>query len=234
MNFTETARLMSLRKIISMGKKRGYVTYDDLRSVLPKEMENKEQKEEILKILEEMNIQVVEDPSEVAVALLADADSDEDELEAVVDWEEPEESTYERESGGADPVRMYLQEMGNIPLLSREEEVELAKRIEAGRLKAINTVISIPMTVKELFRLAEQLEKDEIDIEEVLIVEDNGEEVVDKEKRIFLSKVEKLKDLFKEFDGFKKRLLEDGLSKEEEKSLKELVEKKKGRNGRSG
>ena len=227
MNFTETARLMSLRKIISMGKKRGYVTYDDLRSVLPKEMEDKQQREEILKILDEMNIQVVQDPSEVAVALLSDATEEEEDFEAVVTWEGVEEETYERESGGADPVRMYLQEMGNIPLLSREEEVELAKRIEAGRLKTINTVISIPMTVKKLFELADLLKDDEIDIEEVLIVDDAGSESVEKEKRAFLGKVERLKGLFEEFEEYRRRLAEESLSQEEEERLKKLVEEKK-------
>ncbi len=229
MNFTETAKLMNLRKLISMGKKQGYVTYDDLRAVMPQEMSNKEQMEEILKILEEMNIQVVEDPSEAVVAMLAASVAEEEEsedLEAVA-WEEPEESSYERDSGGADPVRMYLQEMGNIPLLSREEEVELAKRIEAGRLKAINTVMSIPLTVKELFHLAELLERDEIDIEEVLIVDDNGSEVLEKEKQAFLSKVEKLRSIFSEFEELRRRLFERDYETNQEEELRKLLEEKK-------
>ena len=229
MNFTETAKLMNLRKLISMGKKQGYVTYDDLRAVMPQEMSNKEQMEEILKILEEMNIQVVEDPSEAVVAMLAASVAEEEEAEDLeaVTWEEPEESSYERDSGGADPVRMYLQEMGNIPLLSREEEVELAKRIEAGRLKAINTVMSIPLTVKELFHLAELLERDEIDIEEVLIVDDNGSEVLEREKQAFLSKVEKLRGIFSEFEELRRRLFEGDYEADQEEELRKLLEEKK-------
>ncbi len=230
MNFAETTKLMNLRKLISTGKKRGYLTYDDLRAVMPKEMEDKKQREEILKILEEMNIQVVEDPSEAAAAILAASFAeDEDEVvdAASFTFEELDETSYDRDLGGADPVRMYLQEMGNIPLLSREEEVELAKKIEAGRLKAINTVISIPLTVRELFNLAELLEREEIDIEDVLIIEDNSPEVVEREKQAFLKKVNKLKEIFIQFEEKRLRLSEGNLSPEEEEGLKREIEAQK-------
>ncbi len=230
MNFAETTKLMNLRKLISTGKKRGYLTYDDLRAVMPKEMEDKKQREEILKILEEMNIQVVEDPSEAAAAILAASFAeDEDEVvdAASFTFEELDETSYDRDLGGADPVRMYLQEMGNIPLLSREEEVELAKKIEAGRLKAINTVISIPLTVRELFNLAELLEREEIDIEDVLIIEDNSPEVVERERQAFLKKVNKLKEIFIQFEEKRLRLSEGNLSPEEEEGLKREIEAQK-------
>ncbi len=227
MNFTETAKLMNLRKLISTGKKQGYITYDELRAVMPEEMNNEKQREEILRILEEMNIQVVEDPSEAAAAILAASLAEEEEdIEADVALDVEEES-YIRESGGADPVRMYLQEMGNIPLLSREEEVELAKRIEAGRLKAINTVMSIPLTVKELFHLAELLERGEIELEEVLIVDDDSPEAVEREKSAFLRKVNKLREIFGEFERIRRRLLEEKLSGDEERLLREEMERRK-------
>ncbi len=227
MNLAETSKLINLRKLISMGKKQGYLTYDDLRAVMPQEMENKKQMEEIVRILEEMNIQVVEDPAEAAVALLSAAVDEEDEIADITElFEEQEEHYDSREAGIADPVKMYLQEMGNIPLLSREEEVELAKRIEAGRLKAIDTVMSIPLTIKELIELAKKLERDEIDIEDILIIDDNSPEVAEKEKQQFLSKVEKLKGIFSEFEALRKRLFE-GVSSEEEVRLKEKVEEKR-------
>ncbi len=223
MNLAETAKLINLRKLISKGKSQGYLTYDDLRSVLPQEMESKKGMEEIVRILEEMGIQVVEDPSEAAVAIFSGVSDDEEEEIDVAVLEE-QERERERESSSADPVKMYLQEMGNIPLLSREEEVELAKRIEAGRLKAINTVISIPLTIKELFRLADSLERDEIELEEILIIDDNSPEVIEREKQLFLSRIERLREIFAKFESLRRKLFEGNLSAEEAERARQKIE----------
>ncbi|NPA15790.1 MAG: RNA polymerase sigma factor RpoD [Deferribacteres bacterium] len=224
MNISETAKLMNLRKVISMGKKKGYVTLDELKSVMPSEMDDKKQLEEITRILEEMDIQVVENPSEVTAALISASvvEDIEEEGDGILLWSEEEEDTF-RESGGADPVKMYLQEMGNIPLLSREEEIELAKKIEAGRMKAINTVMSIPLTIRELLKLGERLENGEIDIEDILILDDSSPEFLEKEKNKFLSKVKKLEELFKDFETAKKKIF-SGVGEKEEKGLKGKVE----------
>ncbi len=225
MNISETAKLMNLRKVISMGKKKGYVTLDELKSVMPSEMDDKKQLEEITRILEEMDIQVVENPSEVTAALISASvvEDIEEEGDGILLWSEEEEDTF-RESGGADPVKMYLQEMGNIPLLSREEEIELAKKIEAGRMKAINTVMSIPLTIRELLKLGERLENGEIDIEDILILDDSSPEFLEKEKNKFLSKVKKLEELFKDFEAAKRKIF-SGVEAEEERLLKEEIER---------
>lgn len=225
MNISETAKLMNLRKVISMGKKKGYVTLDELKSVMPSEMDDKKQLEEITRILEEMDIQVVENPSEVTAALISASvvEDIEEDGDNILIWTEEEEDTF-RESGGADPVKMYLQEMGNIPLLSREEEIELAKKIEAGRMKAINTVMSIPLTIRELLKLGERLENGEIDIEDILILDDSSPEFLEKEKNKFLSKVKKLEELFKDFEAAKRKIF-SGVEAEEERLLKEEIER---------
>ncbi len=225
MNISETAKLMNLRKVISMGKKKGYVTLDELKSVMPSEMSDKKQLEEITRILEEMDIQVVEDPSEVTAALISAAvvEDIEEDGDGLLLWSEEEEEDTFKESGGADPVKMYLQEMGNIPLLSREEEIELAKRIEAGRMKAINTVMAIPLTIRELLKLGERLQSGEIDIEDILILDDSSPEYLEREKNRFLAKVRNLEELFKDFEAAKRRIF-SGVDMDEEKVLKAKVE----------
>ncbi len=223
MNISETAKLMNLRKIISMGKKKGYVTVDELRAVMPAEMSDKKQVEEITRILEEMDIQIVEDPSEVTAALLSASVVEEiEEEEGVLIWEEEEDSF--KESGGADPVKMYLQEMGNIPLLSRDEEIELAKRIEAGRMKAINTVMSIPLTIRELLKLGERLKNGEIEIEDILILDESSPEYLERERTRFLNKVRHLEDLFKDFEDAKRKIFSGAFSQQEELLLKDKIE----------
>ncbi len=225
MNISETAKLMNLRKVISMGKKKGYVTLDELKSVMPSEMSDKKQLEEITRILEEMDIQVVEDPSEVTAALISAAvvEDIEEDGDGLLLWSEEEEEDTFKESGGADPVKMYLQEMGNIPLLSREEEIELAKRIEAGRMKAINTVMAIPLTIRELLKLGERLQSGEIDIEDILILDDSSPEYLEREKNRFLAKVRNLEELFKDFEAAKRKIF-SGVDVDEEKILKGKVE----------
>src|SRR5690606_13934811 len=128
----------AVKKMIKAAKKRGYVTMDELNSVLPSEEVTSEQIEDTMAMLSDMGINVIED--EEAEEAVADDDSDSDDNEgeggelatstgtalATARKKEPTDRTD-------DPVRMYLREMGSVELLSREGEMAIAKRIEAGR-----------------------------------------------------------------------------------------------------
>src|SRR5215469_8520558 len=108
----------AVKKMIKLAKKRGYVTYEQINAVLPSEEVTSEQIEDILAMLNEMGINVVE--------------QEETETEGESPAEEPREKAEPAERTD-DPVRMYLREMGSVELLSREGEIAIAKRIEAGR-----------------------------------------------------------------------------------------------------
>ncbi|WP_419905752.1 RNA polymerase sigma factor RpoD [Kiloniella sp.] len=137
----------TVKKMIAKAKEVGYVTYDELNKVLPSDEMSSEQIEDIMALLSEMGINVVEnEESDEAVDEETKAD------EAVVG------NVKEEEVGRTDdPVRMYLREMGTVELLSREGEIAIAKRIEAGRDKMIGGICESPLTIRSLLHWREGL-----------------------------------------------------------------------------
>jgi len=195
----EVSRLTELRKLIVVGKKKGFLTYDEINENLPGELNVPDHLEEILHLLEEMDIQILEHPQG---KLHREGETLRDASKKRPIVEEIEETGV-----SADPVRMYLQEMGSIPLLSREEEVELAKEIEKGRNLAIEAVMSIPLTVKELLRLREKLESEEIDIDQVFLLEDGlSSEDMTKMRQRILEELEALKVVFDRYEKRRREL----------------------------
>src|ERR1051326_5230216 len=120
-----------IRKLIDLGKERGYLTYTEVNEAVPREGSTPEELDSVMSMLGDMDIEVVESMEEDGFAPEAEAEPAEP-AEPEVETPEPAE---ERSFGDtSDPVRMYLQEMGGVPLLSREEEVAIAKEIEAGKM----------------------------------------------------------------------------------------------------
>ncbi|MDN3566927.1 RNA polymerase sigma factor RpoD [Paeniroseomonas aquatica] len=161
----------AVKKLIARGKERGYVTYDELNSALPSEQVSSEMIEDTMAMLSEIGINVVEseeteDGEAVAVAKPASEDKEEKD-------EEESGGNVDEESLGRtdDPVRMYLREMGSVELLSREGEIAIAKRIEAGRDMMIGGLCESPQTFKAIIgwhdavRGGRMLLRDVIDLE---------------------------------------------------------------------
>ena len=139
----------AVKRLIARGKERGYITFDELNAVLPPEHNSSEQIEDVMAMLSEMGIQVVEgEEAEEGDAAPVKAEKTEDEAE-----EGPEASGNVDESNLGrtdDPVRMYLREMGSVELLSREGEIAIAKRIEAGRDMMIGGLCESPLTFRAI------------------------------------------------------------------------------------
>ncbi|HZG28875.1 MAG TPA: RNA polymerase sigma factor region1.1 domain-containing protein, partial [Ensifer sp.] len=151
----------AVKKMIKVAKKRGYVTMDELNSVLPSEEVSSEQIEDILAMLSDMGINVVEDEEVDENANNAASDDDEDgegglvassasTALATAKKKEPTDRTD-------DPVRMYLREMGSVELLSREGEIAIAKRIEAGRETMIQGLCESPLTFQAIIIWRDEL-----------------------------------------------------------------------------
>ena len=137
----------AVKRLIARGKERGYITFDELNAVLPPEHNSSEQIEDVMAMLSEMGIQVVEaEEAEDSEAAPVKAEKVEDE-----DDNEPAGNVDEANIGRTDdPVRMYLREMGSVELLSREGEIAIAKRIEAGRDMMIGGLCESPLTFRAI------------------------------------------------------------------------------------
>ena len=148
----------AVKMLVTKGKEKGFVTYDDLNEALPPEEVSSEQIEDTMSRLNELGINVVEDEeSDDAVEATAQNDND-----ASAATTSTTRKTGDEDLGRTDdPVRMYLREMGSVELLSREGEIEIAKRIEAGREKMILGLCSSPLTQRAIARWNEAL-KDEL------------------------------------------------------------------------
>ncbi|HEX9870597.1 MAG TPA: RNA polymerase sigma factor RpoD [Candidatus Tectomicrobia bacterium] len=151
-----------MKMLISMGKEKGYLTYDEVNDILPPDVVSPEHIDDLMVLFGEMDIELV------------DADNGESNVEVMkVDDKElldEEKSLALRETGGGhtdDPVRMYLREMGSIPLLTREGEVEIAKRIEDAQNRIIMAVIKNPLATKEVLHLRDKLKNGKLSPDEL-------------------------------------------------------------------
>ncbi len=173
------ARKMRLKNLIKLGKERGYLTYAEINDHLPDEVVDAEQIDTIISTFNDMGIKVFDEAPAAEELLMSDA------APAVADDEEVEEeaeqalSTVDSEFGRTtDPVRMYMREMGSVELLTREGEIEIAKRIEDGLKHMIQAISACPTTIAEILDLAHKVETDELRVDEVvdgLINEDEAE-----------------------------------------------------------
>ena len=162
----------SVKKLIARAKKRGYVTYDELNEALPQDQMNSEQIEDVMSAISEMGVNIVES-DEDAEGEDADSDSDVEEISTEEDELKAARKPAAAKTGGTgertdDPVRMYLREMGAVELLSREGEIAIAKRIEAGRDTMIMGLCESPITFHAIIHWSEALNAGEMQLREIL------------------------------------------------------------------
>ncbi len=167
-----------IRKLIDLGKERGYLTYTEVNEAVPREGSTPEELDSVMSMLGDMDIEVVESMDEEGFAPEAEAEAEPAEPE--VETPEPEERSF---GDTSDPVRMYLQEMGGVPLLSREEEVAIAKTIEAGKMQVADEVFSVPLALHYVMTMAEKLKSGEVEARQVLFEEDDEVDSPEKEER---------------------------------------------------
>ena len=179
--------LGEVKKLISIGKEKGFLTYDELNSTLPAEVVSSEQFGSIMTMFGEMDIEIVDAPEGERIRKARDTEeaSEEAEDEAVAgageeEKEEKEEKEIDLTPGALsrtdDPVRLYLKEMGSVALLSREGEIEIAKRIEEGKKDIASVIYGMPMTIEFVLALCDQLKNGTIDVREIVPIVETEEE----------------------------------------------------------
>jgi len=187
--------LGEVKKLISIGKEKGFLTYDELNSTLPAEVVSSEQFGSIMTMFGEMDIEIVDAPEGERIKKARHTEEASEEAEeADVDVEvgagagaredhekdEKEEKEIDLTPGALsrtdDPVRLYLKEMGSVALLSREGEIEIAKRIEEGKKDIASVIYGMPMTIEFVLALRDQLKNGTIDVREIVPIVETEEE----------------------------------------------------------
>ncbi len=177
------ARRMRLKMLIGLGKERGYLTYAEINDHLPDDMLDAEQIEGIISMINDMGISVHDEAPDAETLLMSDAATtvaDED----VAEEAEAALSTVDSEFGRTtDPVRMYMREMGSVGLLTRESEIEIAKRIEGGLRHMIQAISACPPIIARIVYLANEVEKDILRIDEVVdgLLDANAQDIINEE-----------------------------------------------------
>ena len=157
-----------LRQLIIMGKERGYITYSEINDALPDDMSDAEQIDNIVSMISGLGIQVTEQAPDAEDILLSDnaaAMTDDDAVEEAEAALSSADSEFGRTT---DPVRMYMREMGQVDLLTREDEIIIAKKIENALKNMVQAISACPGSIAEILALIEQVRNDEIRVDEVV------------------------------------------------------------------
>ena len=205
-------KIKQVEQMIVMEGEKGFLSFDELNELPPNDIVSSDQIDDVLMMFDEMDIDVVDDLQGLKV--------EEKVLEKEEESDELEVETFGRAS---DPVRMYLREMGSVSLLSREGEVEIAKKIESGKREVLSVVLNCPMAVKEIINLGNAIKVGKIEIREVTNEIDEEETSLEEEqiqKKKVLELVEKIHRID---EGIRRLLKKKGRSRSK---IQEQIKKK--------
>jgi len=192
-----------VKELMLMGKERGYLLYDEVNDILPEGVCSSDELDSIFSLFGNAGIEVIDSEQKF---------QDEDKKEEKGTDEGGEDGEFEL---GAvtldktnDPVRMYLREMGTVPLLSREGEVEIAKRIEHGQKMVLKALSRSPLVVREILSLGERLKRDLVSVRDVVVINDEEitEERLQEKKKEVLEAIEAIKKLERSASRIRTRL----------------------------
>ncbi len=197
----------AVKQLIAVGKERGYLLYDEVNDSLPAEVHSSEEIDDLLTTFERNGIEIYEDAASAKAARAVEVSVERGDRDGVV-----KDDAHAEEGGSGsdldltpgslektnDPVRMYLREMGTVPLLTREGEVTIAKRIERGQLVVMKAITRSPIVIKELIAVGDDLRKGARSIKEIVQFDDEElteEKIANKTKQT-LKYIEKIAKLY--------------------------------------
>jgi RNA polymerase primary sigma factor len=219
------------RELITMGKAKGFLTYDEVNEHMPESIVSSDQMDDWLSAFSGEGIEIVDSSSKLKVSEKNGESEAEEEEDAEVETaaSKKEEAEEEEDADGYsktnDPVRMYLRKMGSVSLLTREGEVEIAKRIEDGERRVLQVVLNSSVAIEEILQLGDKLRKQKIRVKEV--VKDADEEDAEFDEQWHIERVckviDKVRRLFKEQEKFQEKLDVKGLSEASKKKWKQSI-----------
>ena len=176
-----------VRQLIQIGKEKGYLLYDEVNELLPPDITTSDELDELFTTFGNAGIEVVDSEQKYREDKLLDRRSEGSDLEL--------DLTPSAIDKTNDPVRMYLREMGTVPLLTREGEVEIAKRIERGKLSIIKAVSRMPLVVEQVVEMGDQMKSGDRTIRELVVYQDDEitEEKINRLARSVLDQIERIR-----------------------------------------
>ena len=182
-----------IKKLIDTGKEKGYLTYDQVNDLIPQDVHSPEDLDDLLTTIGTQGIDVLEGPKLPSAALDKKFEESEEGEDVELDLTP---GALEKTN---DPVRMYLREMGTVPLLTREGEVEIAKRIERGQMRVLKALSRSPIVIRELLTLGEDLKKNVRSIKEVVTFDEEEitDDIVQNRLNEFTDKIDDMAKLYK-------------------------------------
>jgi len=217
--------MKEVKKLIDLGKEKGYLSYDDVNDMLPAEVVSPDQIDDVMSIFGEMDIEVVDANQRVTLGGAAEELAEEEEEEKEIDLDGDGDVVGKT----GDPVRMYLREMGTVSLLSREGEVEIAKKIEEGEKRVIHEVLSSPLALTYVLDLGEKLAQHEIRVREIIKEEgeEDSEDFEDEEvhEKRLLDQIGKVRRLFNDREKIRRQLDSKRLSAQRRRAYVESISK---------
>jgi len=191
-------KIAEVEKLISIGKEKGYLTYDEVNEHLPSDILSGDQLDDVMTMFGDMDIEIIDSAKKIKYQKQKDAEPAQEEAEG-----EEEEKEVETPAVGKtnDPVRLYLREMGMVNLLTREGEVEIAKRIEAGEHQVRKEAIHTPSAIQESLLLADRIRSDWVEMKDILKnfdEESNGDEQEKAQQEKILSALSEVAKLHQE------------------------------------
>jgi len=212
-----------VKQLIDMGKEKGFLTYEEVNDLLPPDIVSSEQIDDVMSMFGEMEIEIVDSAQKVKIPKAKLDLEDDEESEGEQEEQEFEPGALGRTS---DPVRMYLREMGSVSLLTREGEVEIAKRIEDGERDVASVILNTPITLKEMVSLGDRLRKFQIsgsDISKEVEEEELEDDEEDHQRNRLIAIMDEIRDIDVRMDAIVEAHDSDSLSNEDADTL--LAEK---------
>ena len=228
-----------VQQLIDLGKSKGFLTYEEVNDALPQDLVAPDQIDDVISALGDEDIQIVDAATQVKIAPKRIAEQEADPGSKVHVHEDDhghEEDVDATLARSNDPVRMYLRKMGSVALLTREGEVEIAKRIEEGELMVLDAILNSPIAVREIIDIGEKLRKHKIRVKDVIRDGEEDDQNFDEEEadRRLIRLIDRVKRLDKrhqdaiaarkECTGSQRRQLDEELAQTRAELVKTLEE----------